>query len=121
MVVVVESKTTYRGTVTLSVGTEVTIVEVGTQANEYIVEGWIDLGNLQSGDDVTVKEYVKVDGVNYRLFVATGYSGPVSEPIIRFHSKTLCKDFSYKVTITQTSGTARDVPYCFIVMVLGER
>ena len=117
----IDRKITYRGTVTLSIGTEVSIVEIGTQTDHYIVEGWIDLGNLQDGDEVTVKEYVKVDGVNYRLFVATGYSGPVSEPIIRFHSKTLCKDFSYKVTITQTSGTARDVPYCFIVMVLGER
>jgi hypothetical protein len=47
------------------------------------------------------------------------YSGPVSDPIIRFHTKTLLYNMMYKVTITQTSGTLRSFPYGFILEVLG--
>jgi hypothetical protein len=83
------------------------------------VEGWIDLGALDSGDAVIVREYIAVDGVNYRTFVTVTYSGPVSDPIVRFHSKQLTYNMKYKVTITQISGTLRSFPYSFILEVLG--
>jgi hypothetical protein len=100
--------------------TETTVVEITAQSDDYIVEGWIDLGALASGDAVTIREYVAVDGTNYRTFATVPYSGPVSDPIIRFHSKQLVYSMKYKVTITQTSGTTlKSFPYGFILEVLG--
>jgi len=120
MPVIIASKTEYTGTITPSaLNTETTVVEITAQSDTYIVEGWIDLGNLASGDSVTIKEYVAVDGVNYRTYATVLYSGVVSDPIIRFHSKQLCKSMKYKVTITQTAGTLRTFPYGFILEVMG--
>jgi hypothetical protein len=120
MPVIISSKTEYTGTKTPSaLNTETTIVEITAQTDSYIVEGWIDLGSLASGDAVTVEEYIAVDGTNYRTFATVTYSGAVSDPIIRFHAKTLPKTAKYKVTITQTAGTLRSFPYAFILEVMG--
>ena len=67
------------------------------------------------GDTVVIKEYMAVDGVNLRLYAQVTYNGPVSEPVIRFHTKTFKNE--YKVTITQTAGVLRSFPYWFIVEV----
>jgi hypothetical protein len=120
MPVVIASKTEYTGTVTPSaLNTETTVIEVPGQSDTYIVEGWIDLSQLQSGDTVVIKIYVAVDGVNYYTYATVTYSGPVSDPIIRIHSMQLCKSMKFKVTITQTAGTLRSFPYGFIVEVMG--
>jgi len=120
MPVIVASKTRYTGTVSPSaLNTETTVVEVGAQSDDYIVEGWIDLSALASGDAVTVREYVAVDGTNYRTFATVPYSGPVSDPIVRFHAKILTYNMKYKVTVTQSSGTLRSFPYGFVLEVLG--
>jgi hypothetical protein len=120
MPVVIASKTRYSGTVSPpALNTETTVVEVGAQSDDYIVEGWIDLGALQSGDTVVIKVYVAVDGVNYRTYVTVSYAGPVSDPIIRFHGVQLLYNMMFKVTITQTSGTLRSFPYGFILEVMG--
>ena len=120
MPVIIQSKTEYTGTKTPSaLNTETTIVEITAQADDYIVEGYIDLGALASGDSVTVKEYIAVDGANYKTYATVTYSGAVSDPIIRFHAKTLYKNMKYKVTVTQTAGTLRSFPYAFILEVMG--
>lgn len=120
MPVVVASKTRYSGTVTpADLNIETVVVEIGAQADDYLVEGYIDLSALASGDEVVVREYIAVDGVNYREFCAVTYSGPVSEPVIRFHTKTLLYNMLYKVTVTQTAGTLKSFPYGFILEVLG--
>lgn len=120
MPVIIASKTEYTGTVApTSLNTETTVVEIGVQSDTYIVEGWIDLSQLQSGDTVVVKIYVAVDGVNYRTYATVTYSGPVSDPVVRVHSMQLCKSMKFKVTITQISGTLRSFPYGFILEVMG--
>jgi hypothetical protein len=121
MPIIVSSKTRYVGSVTPpSLNTETTVVEITAQSDDYMVEGWIDLGNLASGDTVVIKEYVSVDGTNYRLFIpSTTYNGPVDAPAIRFHTKQFTYNMKYKVTITQTAGTLRSFPYGFILEVLG--
>jgi hypothetical protein len=120
MPVVIASKTEYTGTVTPSdLYAETTVIEVPGQSDTYIVEGWIDLGALQSGDTVVIKIYVAVDGVNYRTYATVTYSGPVPDPIIRIHSMQLCKNMRFKVTITQIAGTLRSFPYGFVVEVMG--
>jgi len=118
--VVVESKYRFYGTVTPpDLNVEATVVEIGAQSDDYIVEGYIDLSQLQSGDTVVVREYVAVDGVSLRKFLEVEFSGPVSEPVIRFHAKTLLYNMLYRVTVTQVSGTVRSFPYGFVLEVLG--
>jgi hypothetical protein len=108
------------GTVTPSgLNIETTVIEVPGQSDTYIVEGWIDLSQLQSNDTVVIKIYVAVDGVNYNTYATVTYNGPVPDPIIRIHSMQLCKSMKFKVTITQTAGTLRSFPYGFIVEVMG--
>ena len=120
MPVVIVSKTRYAGTVTPGdLNVETVIVEIPPQADDYLIEGYIDLSNMRAGDIVVVKEYIAVDGENYRLFAQATYSGVQPEPIIRFHTKTLLHDMKYKVTITQTTGTPKSFPYKFILEIMG--
>jgi len=119
MPVRIGSKTDYVGSVTPSaLGTETTVVEIGAQPDDYLVEGYIDLGAMGAGDQVVIIEYIAVDGTNYRPFVKATYSDAQEEPIIRFHTKTLYKNTLYKVTIKQTQGILRSFPYAFILQVL---
>jgi hypothetical protein len=121
MPVIISSKSDYTGTITIpSLNTETTVIEVTGQTDDFIVEGYLDLSQLQNEDILTVTEYIAVDGVNYQQFLSSQFSGPVSMPIIRFHAKTIQKTMKYKVTVNQTSGTARNIPYGFIVEVLGQ-
>jgi len=76
-------------------------------------------GDLGRVDAATLREYVAVGGTNYRLFAQASYSGPVAEPVIRFHAKMLTYNMKYRVTVTQTSGTLRSFPYSFVLEVMG--
>ncbi|MEM4976794.1 MAG: hypothetical protein QXT64_05680 [Desulfurococcaceae archaeon] len=121
MPVIVKKLEKYQDTVTPpGLNEETTIIVVTPQENVYLVEGYLDLGNLDVGDAVVITEYVAVDGVNYRVFGTAGAQGPQAEPVLRFHTKTLHPLMKYKLTLTQTSGTVRSFPYAFIVEVLGE-
>jgi hypothetical protein len=120
MPVVIASKTRFSGTVTSSaLNTETVVVDIGAQADDYIVEGWIDLSALALGDTVTICEYVAVDGVNLRRYACVTYSGVQSDPVIRFHSKQLLSHMLYRVTVTQTTGILKSFPYGFLLEVLG--
>ena len=121
MPVVIASKSRYSGSVTPpALNAETTVVEIDAQSDDYIVEGYIDVSQLASGDVLEIREYIAVDGVNYRLFLKTTLSGPVSEPVIRFHAKTLLYNMKYKVTVIQTAGsTPKSFPYGFVVEVMG--
>ncbi|MCS7367357.1 MAG: hypothetical protein NDF52_05710 [archaeon YNP-WB-062] len=120
MPVIIQSKERYQGSVTpQALNSETTVIEITGASDDYIVEGYISLSALQSGDTLIVKEYIAVDGVNYFTFLTMPYNGPVSDPVIRFHAKTLLYNMKYKVTITQTAGTIRSFPYGFIIEVLG--
>lgn len=121
IVVVIESKTRYHGNVTPpSLGTETVVIEIAGEKNDYIVEGYLDLSQLGAGDSVDIVEYIAVDGVNYRPFLKSTFTGAQEQPVIRFHSKTLLNTMKYKVTITQSAGTLRTFPYAFIKEVMGE-
>jgi len=120
MSVVIASKTRYTGTAKPpDLNIETKVVEIGAQGDDYLVEGYVDLSQLESGDKATLCEYIAVDGSNYRRFICVDYSGPVSEPVIRFHTKTLLNHMRYRVTVTQTDGTVRSFPYGFILEVMG--
>jgi hypothetical protein len=103
-----------------SLGEEVTLVSVSPQRDEYMVEGYVDLGNMENGDEVLIIEYIAVDGTNLRKFNSVTFNDRQDAPIIRIHTKTLDRTFKYKVTLTQTKGVIRDYPYAFIIEVLGK-
>lgn len=118
--VIITEKLRYAGTVTpLAHFIETTVVEIPAQSDDYIVEGYLDLSFLSTGDTVIVREYMVLDDVKSLLFASVAFSAPVSEPLIRFHTKLIPYNAKYKVTITQTSGTLRQYPYYFVASVLG--
>ncbi len=119
MPVIISSKMRYTGSVTPpSLNTETTVVDIPPQSDDYMVEGYIDLGTLTSGDQVVVREYIALDGTSYRTYATVTYDGPVGDPIVRFHTKTIPYSAKYRVTITQTSGILRSFYYGFILEVL---
>ena len=114
MTVRLASRTIYSGTLTpLALNTETNVVNIPSQTEFYMIEGYIDLSPLASGDTLKVREYLAVDGSNLRKFCQTTYSGALEEPVIRFHTKTFRS--AYRVTIEQTTGTLRNIPYWFIL------
>lgn len=118
--VVIASKTRYTGTVTPpATGVETTVVDIPPQADDYMVEGYIDLAQLTAGDSVLVKELVALDGSSFRAFTNIIYTGPVDEPVVRFHTKTLPAQAGYRVTVTPLTGAPRTIPYAFILEVMG--
>jgi len=113
MPVRVASRTIYKDSVTPSaLNTETNVVNIAAQAEIYMVEGYISLENLASGDTLVVREYISADEANLRKYAENTYSGAQDSPIVRFHTKTT--KGPYRVTITQTSGTLRSVPYWFV-------
>jgi len=120
MPVVIALKDRLQGTVTPSdLNVETTVVSIPPQADDYIVEGYIDLSPLAKDEEVIIREYIALDGANFRKFLEVGFTGPLGEPVIRFHAKTIPAPAPYKVTLTQVSGTPRSFPYAFIVEVMG--
>jgi len=115
----IRDKEDYTGSVTPSaLNTETTVIEVGGYSDDFIVEGYIDVANLAEGEVLEIREYIAIDGTNYRLFEKAEITGVYETPAIRFHSKLFYKSFKYKVTIIQKSGTLRSFPYAFIVQIL---
>ena len=119
MPVRVASKQDYAGTLSPSaLNTEYDVVNIGAQSDDYLIEGYLDLGELAGGDAVVLKEYLAVDGTNFRLFNKATLEGPLEVPVVRYHTKLLYKNVLYKLTLTQTKGTLRSFPYAFILQVL---
>jgi len=120
MPVFVEDKYDYVGEVAIpALGQEVTLVEIPGQRDDYIMEGWIDISQLDTGDVLDIREYVALNSTNYKLYLWRRFYGPVPEPVMRIHTKTYHKNMRTKITVTQLEGVPRSVSYVFIVEVLG--
>ena len=120
MTVVIKSKEVLAGTVAPSALSEpALVVDIPNQSDEYIVEGYIDLAQMLTGDEVVIEEFLAVDGASQRLLTKTTFANAQDEPIIRFHSKTIKRDAKYKVQLTQTKGTLRKYPYYFVKLNFG--
>jgi len=120
MTVVISSKDVISGTATpTELGSPVVLVNIPSQPDEYIIEGYIDLSQMLTGDEVIIEEFIAVDGSNQQLLTKSKYANAQAEPIIRFHSKTIKRDALYKVQITQIAGTLRQFPYYFVKLNFG--
>ncbi|RLI06207.1 hypothetical protein DRO24_05190 [Candidatus Bathyarchaeota archaeon] len=120
MTVVISSKDILAGTVTpTALSQPALVIDIPDQPDEYIVEGYIDLSQMLTGDEVIIEEYMAVDGANRKLLTKSKFANTQDEPIIRFHSKTIKRDAKYRVQLTQTKGTLRKYPYYFIKLNFG--
>jgi len=120
MTVVIASKDVIAGTVSpMGLSVPAVVVSIPDQTDEYIVEGYIDLSQMQAGDEVLIEEFLAVDGVSQRPLIKPKFANAQDEPIIRFHSKTIKRDGKYKVQLTQLKGTLRQYPYYFVILKFG--
>jgi len=112
-----ESTGTYSPAVLNTTYTWYTIA-AGAEADAFIIEGYIDLRSMASGDAVTLTENINVDGNSLQPFQQNTYSGAQSIPVIRFFSKTIAKVGGYSLQINQTTGTLRSYDYAVILQVM---
>jgi hypothetical protein len=107
------------GTLSLSsLNSETAVYQFGPAPTDAIVEGYISLQNLQTGDIVVITVYISVDGTNYVVYLQNTIAAPVSMPVVRIHTVQLFPNMLMKVTINQISGTPRSYPYYFAAQVL---
>lgn len=122
MPVRIRTKLKFRGTVTpQSLNAETDVISLQTQPNDYIIEGFISLRNMESDDMVTVREYIAIDSVNTDLSDEITVSGILHVPVVRIPAMTLPNDAKFRVTVTQISGTTvKSFPYVFILQAIEE-
>jgi len=108
--------TEYKGSVSVT-SEEAVVVEITGQLGSYVVEGWIDLAGLTDGV-VRIREYVAVDGENYRLYDYMDYDSSLDAPAVRLGPMTLCGFMKYKATIQLLSGSSFEAKYGFVTRVV---
>jgi hypothetical protein len=89
-------------------GTEQTLAEVDEAVR---ISGYVSLGNLQAGDTVVIRQYVKLT-TDYEEYDEVAYSDEQAKPIIYIQPKEIVS--STKITIQQTTGVYRSFDYEFI-------
>lgn len=90
-------------------GTEQTVIEVSGLIN---LEGYIDLSQMQNGDTVTLKRYVKISAEgDYKLHGQETFVGVQEQPLIRF--PPIAGYYGIKITLQQTSGEFKNFQYQF--------
>jgi hypothetical protein len=90
-------------------GSEQVVVEVSGPAR---VSGYISLANMEEGDTVIIRQYVKLLDGEYKRYASEPYTGVQENPIIYITPKELAS--AIKVTLQQTSGTYKTFDYLFI-------
>lgn len=77
------------------------------------VSGYVDLGEMQAGDVIIIREYMKVeDGGAYRRYDQSDYSGLQSDPLLYIHPRET--DKAIKLTLQQILGIYRSFPHSFL-------
>lgn len=89
-------------------GTEQTLVENDVLS---LLTGYLSLDNMQAGDSVIIRQYVRINGV-YTLYASETFSGVQTEPGLHFQTRPT-KDNS-KITLQQTAGGYRSFDYEFV-------
>jgi len=108
VVVRIKERRIFEGVCTpTALGVEMNVVDIPAEPEPFFVGGYLDLSELTSGDAVEIREYY--DG---KRFETGAYAGAQTDPILRFPVKITKK--SYRVTLTQTSGTIRSFPFDFV-------
>lgn len=95
----------------VTINTPWTVFSVAAQSYHYTIEGYIDLGQMQTGDTLSISESVELDGSNYRAYNTQTFYGAQSFTALRFHGKLFGASMLYEIVLTQTAGTGRKYPY----------
>jgi len=113
MVVILDDILEYKGTVSIdTLNVEYTIIDI-TNPQNVIVEGYVDLSSLATGDSLDLTEYI-----DNKVFSKVSFTGPVAEPVLRLDSKMLPTNTPYKITVNLTQGsTPKTVSYAILVEV----
>jgi hypothetical protein len=92
-------------------GTEQTLVEK-TDDKMGLLEGYVDLSAMASGDTIVIRQYMKVKtGGNYIQYNEDTYSDVQSSPLL--HVVTKAVKTSIMVTAEQTAGVNRTLDVQF--------
>jgi hypothetical protein len=90
-------------------GSEQVVMEISGSAR---VSGYISLANMEAGDTVVIRQYLKLLNGEYKRYATEPYTGVQENPIVYITPKELAS--ATKVTIQQTSGTYKTFDYLFI-------
>ena len=91
-------------------GTEQTLLEFMDVGR---VMGYVSLQNMQVGDTIIIRQYMKVvAGGSYQLYAEELYSGAQTHPILYIKPKET--DFAIKITLEQGGIPFRTYPYNFM-------
>lgn len=91
-------------------GTEQTIIEASSNPTPFTLSAWLDLSNIETGDSVTIKQYIKLkkDG-GWKKYKGEPYSGVQDEPAIFVTTKPAT--YGLMITIEQTAGPSKSFDY----------
>jgi len=75
-----------------------------SRQSPFIIDGYVDLNNMKSGDSVVIRQYVKIkqDG-ELKKYAEERYSGVQELPVVYIKPKTAM--YGIMVTLQQTSGS----------------
>jgi len=92
-------------------GTELTLVEK-TDNKMGLLDGYVDLGPMEAGDTIVIREYMIVKAAgSYAKYAEASYSDVQSLPLLHVVTKTAAR--SIKVTAQQTAGVNRTLDVQF--------
>ena len=111
MPVRVKNRSFYSGSISpASLNLETTVLSLSAETEIYFVGGYLDLTSLDIGDSILIQEYVEFDST-LKLYNSETYTDAQSIVVIRVPTRKL--KTGYKITLTQTTGTLRTIPYQF--------
>jgi len=100
----------------LATYTEGTLTADGTEQDiinttvEGAYEGYIDLTNMASGDEVRIRVYIQINSVGaLRKVYDQNFIGGQDPPLCYIHRRTA--RYGYRVTLQQVAGTYRSFDY----------
>ena len=78
----------YEGTVTITdIGTEVTIIELSNMTNYYMVVGYLNLLNMQRGDEILIREHIDLGLGAYNKYISSRFRDEQEDPIVMITPK----------------------------------
>jgi len=97
----------------------VTIIDTSGMAiagKQHLVDGYIDLSALQSGESITVKEYMKIkSGGAYVLYAQETYTGTQDIPLL--HLTTKPARYGLKVELVMSSAPSGNRSFDYQLLV----
>jgi hypothetical protein len=94
-------------------GTEQTILDAGSG---MVVTGYIDLSEMQAGDEVVLRMYVRTrEGGEYGLYASQAYRDAQGEPVVCVLPRYTAHGM--RMTLQQVKGTYRRFSYVFVRIV----